>query len=217
MTRKKQAVIFMGLKTTGKDYNSVAYIDAGFKKIALADSLRDMLWSIIGYKPNKEFTYNEMKHSILSAEKNSKFLGFIPSVQDIAITSIRKMLQNLGTVMKDMFGENFWVNIWYKKVLEADCNIVCTDCRFPNEIKKALSLEKKGYDVNFIWVCYNKANFEEILKDTHESEQFAQYLYYNSDKYGLYDLCKINNVQMKKILKEYDKFIKMKNDIANTL
>ena len=48
MTDKKNIIAFMGLKTCGKDYQSQAYINIGYKKIALADPLREVAWNILG-------------------------------------------------------------------------------------------------------------------------------------------------------------------------
>lgn len=203
---KKHLIVFIGLKTTGKDYSSKPYIEKGFKKIALADSLRSMLWNILGYEPNTSFTYDDMKKTCLTAEKEVKLFKFIPSYKDVNITSFRKMLQNLGSTMKSMFGEDYWVKVWYNKVIEADCNVVCTDVRFPNEIKKALSLKNKGYNVDFIWCCWSGADFKDILKDTHESEALAQFIYWHQSEYNLADGTNISHKLLKKILKDFEEF-----------
>lgn len=193
---KKNLIVFMGLKNCGKDYNSQPYLDMGFKRVSFADTLRDMVWSMLDYIPNKKFTYDDFKKADVifkkSLFKNNK------------ITTGRKILQNAGSVIKKMFGETIWADLWAKNVLESEQNVVCTDCRFVYEVKKALSLSRKGYDVSFIWVCYEKANFRYILKDKHESETLSQFIYYNQDKYGLYDLCVIKPKVLKQILSDFE-------------
>ena len=207
---KKEVVVFLGLKTTGKDYNSQVYLKNGYKKVALADPLRSMLWSILGFYPSR-FTieYNKFKNIEFNANILGKLFNFIPFFKRIGVTTVRKMLQNLGSEMKILFGEDFWAKQWCEHVedilVNTKYNVVCTDCRFPVEIKKALSLTRKGYKVKFIWVCYENANFKEILKDKHESEALAQYLYYNREKYGLKDGTEISNKKIKDILKDYEK------------
>lgn len=205
MDNKKNLICFIGLKQTGKGYNSEFYIQKGFLKISLADPLRDMLWNIIGFGPTKEIPYNEYKKCILTTEIKTKKFGFIPWLEEIKITTIRNMMQNLGSVMKKYFGQDFWSNLWAKNVLDANCDVVCDDIRFTYEVKKALSFKRKGYDVRFIWVCYDKANFKEILKDSHESEALAQYIYYNQDKYNLHDLCEIKEKTLKQIIEDFEK------------
>ena len=214
-TKSKELVVFIGCKNFGKNWNAKPYIEAGYKEIAFADSLRDMLWNILGFKPSEDFTYDEMKKSKLITHKVKRFLKIFNIKKTIEVSTFRILLQNLGSVMKKTFGDNFWVNIWYKKVLESDCNIVTTDIRLPNEIKKALTLIKSNYNVKFVWCCYSGANFQEILKDTHESEQLAQYMYWNQDKYSLFDGCPIDIDTINKILKDYSKFQKSKNRLSN--
>lgn len=194
-TKNNELICFLGTKRSGKDYNAQKYIDVGYTKMALADSLRDMLWDILGWTPTVQ-QYNQRKESSL---------WFLDGVLKLVkVTSIRKMLQNLGSFMRDNVDKNFWANIWYNKVLDSNKNVVCTDVRYPNEIKKAMSLSKRGYNVMFIWCCYEGADYTEILKDTHESESLAQFLYCNQDKYKLYNGCRINNTILKRILKDYE-------------
>lgn len=206
MNNNKTLVCFLGMKTCGKDFNSQPYIKAGFKKIALADTLRDMLWEIIGFGPTEEIPYDDYKKCILTTEVTTKKFGFIPWLKEFKITTIRKMMQNIGSVMKKYFGENFWVNLWYDKVVQSGCNVVCTDCRFTNEVLKALELKNHGYNVTFIWVCYEKADFNTILADTHESEKLAQFIYYNQYKYRLHDLCVIKEDILRQILADFEQY-----------
>lgn len=195
-TKEKNLICFLGTKRSGKDYQSQKFIDLGYKKVALADSLRNMLWDILGWTPTNS-QYEKCKATYMYLPEG--IINFIKT------TTIRKMLQNLGSYMRNNFGENYWVNRWCEEVLKYGDNVVCTDVRYPNEIKKALSLSKKGYNVEFVWCAYECANYTEILKDTHESEALAQFLYLNKDKYKLYDGCKINTTVLKKILKDYNK------------
>lgn len=201
----KQIVSMLGLKNTGKDYNAKPFIEAGFKKIAFADSLRSILWGILGYTPDGDnIPYNDFKKCEFKVKKSL--------FKTESITTVRKMLQNTGSVFKELFGQNYWTNKWVKDVLESDNNkIVVTDTRFDYEIKKIISLKKKGYKVNFIWCQYEGADYNKLLSDTHESEALAQFMYKNRDKYGLYDTCTINEINMLKILKDFNKHNKNLN------
>lgn len=204
MTNKNELIVFMGLKECGKNYNAQKYINRGYTKIDLADSLRDMLWDILGWKPNKECNYSQFKKSVLTTEVPDKFFLF-NWYKDITITTGRKLLQNLGSAVKKLFGETIWAKIWYEKVLQNSGNTVCCDCRFTYEVKKALSLTRKGYTVKFIWCCYKNANFKEILQDKHESEALNQFIYYNREKYGLKDGYTIPHTLISHILEDFTK------------
>lgn len=215
----KHLVVFLGVKTSGKDWNAKPYLEMGYKKISFADPLRNMLWEILGFAPNEKISYSDFKNVSFdiwtkkTGRNTLDLLNLLPEKTNIS--SIRKMLQNLGSVMKKMFGQEYWAKLWYDNVLQADCNVVCTDCRFEYEIKKALSLSKKGYEVKFVWCCYSGANFKEILKDKHESEALAQYIYWNQDKYKLCDGCYISIETLKKIMKDFSVFQKANNKILS--
>lgn len=208
MTDKKQLIAFMGLKQTGKDYNSQPYIKLGFKKIALADPLREMAWNILGYNPDLQgnIPYNEFKNNILFTKENKKILN-IPHTKEVEITSIRKILQNLGTECKKLFGEDYWCNQWYISVINSESNVVVTDIRFPNEINTVLKLKDADYDVSFVWCQYEGADYKNILKDCHESEMLNQFIYCNRLKYGLHDGSIIDEKTMKAILEDFSKRI----------
>lgn len=200
MSDKKELVCFIGMKNCGKDYSAQPYIEKGFVKIAFADTLRDMCYDILGYYPYFSKEYDEFKKSDICLSKYWFMNKFI--------TTGRKILQNLGSTIKKYFGEDIWAKLWYEQVLRYNTNTVVTDCRFPVEINKILSLTKKGYKVTFVWVCYEGANFKEILKDTHESEALAQFIYHNQIKYNLQDLTPISNTLIKQILKDFAEYQK---------
>lgn len=209
--KEKSIICFLGCKGSGKDYNSKAYIKNDFKKIAFADALREVVWDILGYHPiddkykniaKDSFTYSEFKQCELFAGK--KIFNFIPIISRCSsITSIRKILQNTGSVFKELFGENYWTNIWYKKVLEYDGNVVVTDVRFPYEINKILKLKKQGYNVTFIWCQYENADWNKIMQDKHESEALSQFIYLHSCKYKLHDGSIIDDKTIKRIIKDF--------------
>lgn len=193
---KKDVVCMLGLFGSGKNYQAQKFIQAGYKEIAFADPLRKTLYNILGYTPED---YDLFKKSTLYAEVQRRIFKYKKRV-----TTGRTMLQNLGTVFKQLWGEGFWAKQWYKSVLECDTNVVCSDVRFPIEIKKAFSLKKKGMTVDFMWCCYDKADFTKALETKHESERLAQFMYYNRDKYKLHDGDYISEKTLRRILKDFE-------------
>ena len=71
-----------------------AYINIGYKKIALADPLREVAWNILGYNPEEKgnIPYNDFKNCNLSAEVEHKFMGLLPYYTDVKITSIKTLI-----------------------------------------------------------------------------------------------------------------------------
>lgn len=202
IVHKKEVICMLGLKTCGKDYNAQRYIkELGYTKIALADPLRQTLWNILGYTPTD---YQEFKNCDIRARHRTALCKFIHLTETFKISTVRKLLQNTGSEFKRLFGQDFWADLWKKAVLNSNKNVVCTDVRFGYEVEKALSLTRSGCKVKFFWCCYKGANFDEILKDKHESEKFNQFLYYNRERYGLQDGHAISHKTMRQILKDYN-------------
>lgn len=209
MKNNKKLICFMGLKHCGKGYNAQPYIKLGFKKISLADPLREVAWNILGFNPekNNDISYDNFKNCNLLAEIEHNFMGLISYHTGIKITSGRKILQNIGTEFKRLFGTDYWCNLWYDSVVNSGENVVCDDIRFPNEINTVLKLKDADYDVSFVWCQYEGADYKNILKDCHESEMLNQFIYCNRLKYGLHDGSIIDEKTMKAILEDFSKRI----------
>ena len=59
-------ICFIGVKGSGKSYQSKKLCDLGFKEINFADDLRDMAYDIINYIPED---YNKAKDCIVGLDK----------------------------------------------------------------------------------------------------------------------------------------------------
>ena len=186
MSETKQAIrVYLGLQGSGKDYSAQSYISKGYKHFAFADTLRDILWSILGYKPKN---YEKFKTSTVK-------LGWFNN-----ISTGRKLLQNLGSTLRKFIGEDVWVNILLKNILYEPL-VVITDCRYSNEVAKLLKYaDKSGADITFVWCCYPSKKYQQGLKDPHESEALAQFI---TKRYNFKNGDIIDNNNIKLILKEF--------------
>lgn len=129
-----------------------------FKSVSIADPLRKMASVIINCKPEVlELEY--MKNSFLQ-------LG------DKAL-SVRTILQMLGISMRELFGENIWIDTALRD--NKSENILVTDLRFPNEyeiLKQLPSLLLRVERPGTILVYYNdKINSDE---EDHSGYYFVQ-------------------------------------------
>lgn len=197
---KKEVVLILGLMGSGKSYMSRPFIKDGYTKISFADPLRKMCYKILGFDPSDKFTYDEFKKSKLVLKK-----GLFKTKN---INTGRKVLQQIGSSVKELFCPTIWADVWYNSVLECNKHVVNEDCRFDYEVLKALSLTRKKCNVRFIWSCYNGNDYTNALNDTHESEALAQFIYKYQDKYNLYDGKEIPVKLMKQILKDFKEFTK---------
>lgn len=187
--------VFLGLMGSGKDYNAEPFIQAGYKHVAFADALRNILYETLGYRPEN---YEKFKISDVR-------LGFLRK-----ISTGRKLLQNLGTALRKYIDKDIWVNTLIKNIVNTP-KVVITDCRFDNEVSKLIKYaEKTGCDISFVWCCYKSKKYEQGLKEKHESEALAQYITNNCD---FKDQEEISINDLKYIIKEYRKY---KNSISYT-
>lgn len=108
-----------GYARSGKDTVATVLVERfGYTRIGFADAIRDFLIMV-----------NPILHSGHRLNETVSMYGWeIAKGQD----EVRRLLQETGTVARDMFGEDFWINQAFKKLDVAE-KVVFTDVRFPNE------------------------------------------------------------------------------------
>lgn len=194
---KKELIIYLGLMGSGKDYEANSLIDKGYVKVAFADPLRSMAWKLLDWRPLSDENYEDFKKGELCLflpDSNDKYNAFKP------LCSGRHLLQQLGQIMRE-YDSNYWASAWFKYIFSHNLEkVVCTDCRYPNEIRMALEFLNLGYDVKFIYCCYESEKFKQGLKEKHQSEKFAQFLITKNLKH-----CEvITSDKILELLKEYE-------------
>lgn len=194
MGEKQKINVFLGLMGSGKDYRASFYIkNFKYEQVAFADTLRDILWSILGYTPSN---YEQFKKSNIK-------LGWFKN-----ISTGRKLLQNLGSTLRMFIGDDVWVNILLKKIIDKP-RVVITDCRYDNEASKLVTFaEKTDADITFTWCCYPSDKYKQGLTEKHESEALAQFITKN---YNYKDGEIISSKDIKAIVKAFRKQKLVKN------
>lgn len=183
----KKIKAFVGVIGSGKDYQCKLLEQKGYKRIAFADSLRELTWRIFNWRPQNELEYDEFKKQLFCAP------GY-PSV------SGREFLQRLGTDGRNIIGDDIWLNALKKTIDNSPEECFCiSDLRFQNEFDFIKSLDNNGYSVEIIFTNYRSERYDD--KNTHESEALAQTFLKlgNADLDYLYkeikegDIVRINN------------------------
>lgn len=149
-------IAFSGLKFAGKDTAAEILIKRhGFKRIGLADKLKDICSEVFNIPRvnmddpvKKEYPFK--KEVTISIENIDELLrrvqrdGFEFNYEEIFgrvcknfhgknLTSIRDMLQTVGTdICRVFIKDSIWLE-YIKKELSLSFNIVITDARFKNE------------------------------------------------------------------------------------
>jgi hypothetical protein len=109
---------------SGKDSVAKILIDDGWTRVAFADPVREMALAIDPLVPI------EYSHTVRLSQV-VKDRGWESSKK---IVEVRRLLQVIGTdAVRDMLGEDTWLDIAFDKIDKADSPVVVTDVRFENE------------------------------------------------------------------------------------
>ena len=113
-------------KDTIGDYLVKKY---GWEKMSFASALKDITSILFGW--DRDMLAGETPENRKLREEKDEYWS---KVFNDTITP-RRMLQILGTnILRKHLGENIWVDVLKRKLINSDKNIVITDVRFPNEI-----------------------------------------------------------------------------------
>lgn len=137
MNKYKKVVVLTGLKGSGKDEIAKVLIkEFGYKKIAFADLLKDIVALLYGWpREGLEGTTSKWREW---RETEDKLWGITP----------RYALQKVGTeLVRDQLHRDLWARRLVQKILVSKHQkFVITDCRFANEIS---IVKNSHFDVHF--------------------------------------------------------------------
>lgn len=122
-------IAFGGFKGSGKDEAAVPLLKEGWSLVKFADPMRMMLDAL-----DLEVTYRGCHVRLNSVIAD---IGFDRAKREIPY--VRHVLQRLGTEAgRGVLGPDVWVDHARTRItdlLYAGVKVVCTDCRFPNEVE----------------------------------------------------------------------------------
>lgn len=150
---------FCGFESSGKDYSCARLMmTKGFKKLAFADSLREVAFKTIGipFEEGME-KYDELKRTELINGLN-----------------FRNILENLGSAIR-RYDTDFWAKTVVKQISECTNNICISDLRYPNEyftLKKYS--DENNIDFKLVFCDYHSEHYRD--DNPHESAALARYL-----------------------------------------
>lgn len=127
-----------GYARSGKDEAAKVLVEEfGFKRVAFADKLREVLYEL---NPIVFQTWERKSETFLDTEPITVWVqdviaehGWDGYKETIYGPEIRRLLQRLGT---EAGRQTLWDSIWVDAALTGhpeDARLVITDCRFPNE------------------------------------------------------------------------------------
>lgn len=183
-----KVISYIGVLGSGKNFRADQLINHGFKQVNFADPLRNMAWSLLGWKPNNEKEYEEFKLKKLifnpmlsrSLTEDNEYINTFDFT--FSLTG-REFLQKLGTEMRNI-DEDFWANLWLRDTVDLmvkdKVNVCCSDLRYGNELRKVYSLSNiEDVETAFIFTNFKSHRYEP--DNPHKSEKLAQFILNNYD------------------------------------
>jgi hypothetical protein len=121
-----------GLKGCGKDTAASVLIEDGWTRLAFADPLRQMLYTLNPIVTDEEGQGTLRWQTYLDA------VGYDEAKKN---PEVRRLMQVFGTeVIRQQYGQDAWVNLAANKINREPGNYVVTDVRFDNEARMIHSL-----------------------------------------------------------------------------
>lgn len=189
-----EIVALVGVMGSGKTHRQAELVRQGFVAVDFKDALLDMTSDLVGYDVRQSYDFFKENLVGLSAPEaiGPKFMQRPPAhavTRDVlagypkAMTG-RVLLQRLGTEVMRKRDPDYWVNAWRRTAEEhlvKRRNVVCADCRFPNEMEAvkrlSVSLSKcvpgVEFPCRFIFCDFRSARYNPGV--VHESEVLAQH------------------------------------------
>lgn len=135
----KKIIGISGSAGSGKDtIGDYLVKNYGWEKMSFASALKDITSILFGW--DRVMLAGETPENRKLREEKDEYWS---KVFNDTITP-RRMLQILGTnILRHHLGENIWVDVLKRKLINSDKNVVITDVRFPNEIDMIRNLGGK--------------------------------------------------------------------------
>lgn len=119
----RRLVAFTGLKGSGKDTAASVFVERGYEHIKFADSLKEMLRTLLRYRGAPEAEIERMIEGDLKEEPSPYLSG----------RSARYAMQTLGTEWgRVLMSDTFWIDAAEDRLRGRD-RVVVSDVRFGNE------------------------------------------------------------------------------------
>lgn len=156
---RRKIIAFCGFQKSGKDHSCKRLmLTKGFEKVAFADALRDISFTLLGLSAEDGMShYEELK-------KTELFNGL----------SFRNILENLGSAIRK-YDRDFWAKTVLCKIKTTNKNICISDLRYKNEylvLKKFC--ERNDIEFKLVFCDYKSEGYDP--NNPHESAMLAKHL-----------------------------------------
>lgn len=200
-----EIIALSGFARAGKDsVGNILVEEYGFKRVAFADKLREMLYQlnpIVQADFGFEFESDWSGTAFIMLQEAIDTYGWDGYKSSVFGTEIRRLLQRLGT---EAGRQTLWDSIWIDAALtghDPDARLVVTDARFINEFDAVVSrggyvwrvdregvgpannhpseTEAVGYDKFSLFIENNGSldDLESVVKREYDSGRYKEWSY----------------------------------------
>lgn len=157
---RRKIIAFCGFEKSGKDYSCQRLVTVkGFKKVAFADALRDISFTLLGYSTEDGMSHYE------DLKKTELFNGL----------NFRNILENLGSAIRK-YDRDFWAKTVLYQIKELSPKNICiSDLRYKNEYN-VLKKFCEANDIEFKLVFCDYKSEDYNPNNPHESAKLAKYI-----------------------------------------
>lgn len=148
-----------GYARSGKDTVADFLVKQGFTKASFANPIRESLYSLNPFVSEDGVRLHDaIKEHGWDGYKNSQYSA-----------EIRQLLQRFGTeVGRDIYGEDFWVDLMLEDIKGAGGDFVITDVRFENEADAIVQQGGEIWRINRPDVEPVNSHWSEVALDKYE-------------------------------------------------
>lgn len=147
----KEIVAFVGHHGSGKDYNCKRLIATGYKKLAFADPLRAIFFSMLGMSEDEgNKRYDELRKTVIFRDGDRCVTG-------------KMMIERLGAEGIGKYDDKFLVKCLLKEIgsLPSGSNVCISDLRVPAEyLALKRFAEDRGSVLKVIFCNYRSGRYD---------------------------------------------------------
>ena len=161
----KDIIAFIGRAGSGKDYQCSLLEKKGYKRLAFADTLREVASQIA------RIDYNDLINNYTEFKEKEIFPNYTG----------RQLLENIGSAIRKV-DKHFWANGLTQKIIQSKEDLICiSDMRYLNEYMIIKDLcESLNYNLTVYFCDYHSNRYQKY--NNHESAHLSNYFAENGYK-----------------------------------
>jgi hypothetical protein len=168
-----------GHAQNGKDTVGKQFVERGFTRFAFADPLREIALLLDPYVTNMGAPRGRIGDQAESLNGGFTKLSYLVKEEGWEVAKqwpeVRRFMQALGKSVRDVIGEDAWVQATAKRIVKTGAQyVVVTDVRYPNEADWIHG--QGGKLIRVVRTTADGSEFDNGVGKEHDSEKYVETL-----------------------------------------